>query len=248
MKIHNHYYKLPLVAAATWFVTILVLLIVWLSTGRPHYDTQEGNVAFISDVGAGRMKPLFVLGAIITSLCFIATLVSERLLQHSNRLLPAQRKAEARLSYCAIGGSILGGLGLILLSGFDTMRYTTLHRIFLFVFMLGIVLSGIFTVVEYRLLSRSYDSYHKMRKSYVTKGIICAVLVALAVLFTTFLSLGRRVPAGYDAAGVLEWVIAFGFTLYLLTFWYDLRQAADKEDEHEQLKRIKALNNELSQI
>jgi hypothetical protein len=28
----------------------------------------------------------------------------------------------------------------------------------------------------------------------------------------------------YNAA-ILEWFIAFGFTFYLLTFWYDLRQA-----------------------
>ncbi|KAG8801599.1 hypothetical protein FRC17_006605 [Serendipita sp. 399] len=243
MKVHNHYYKLPLVAAITWFLTLLILLIFWLSTGRPHYASQEGNIAFISDVGADILKPLFVLGATITSLCFIGTLVSERLLQHSNRLLPAQRKSEIRLSYSAIGGSVLGGLGLILLSGFDTMRYTTLHRVFLFVFMLGIVLSGIFTVIEYRFLSKSYDSYHKIRRSYIAKGIICVVLVALAILFTTFLSMGRSVRAGMDVASVLEWVIGFGFTLYLLTFWYDLRQAAEKNDEHDQLKRMKELQN-----
>jgi hypothetical protein len=27
------------------------------------------------------------------------------------------------------------------------------------------------------------------------------------------------------SAAVLEWTIAFGFTFYLLTFWYDLRMA-----------------------
>jgi hypothetical protein len=35
---------------------------------------------------------------------------------------------------------------------------------------------------------------------------------------------------------ILEWAIGFGFNLYLLTFWYDLRLAAPKDDIHEELK------------
>lgn len=79
------------------------------------------------------------------------TLASERLLAHKQRLLPAQRKSEEVLSYCAIGSAILGGIGLILLSIFDTLRYQMLHRVFLFIFMLGVTLSAIFTIVEVRL-------------------------------------------------------------------------------------------------
>jgi len=39
------------------------------------------------------------------------------------------------------------------------------------------------------------------------------------------------------AGAVIEWVIGFLFNFYLLTFWYDLRQAAPRHDEHEELKR-----------
>lgn len=28
-----------------------------------------------------------------------------------------------------------------------------------------------------------------------------------------------------DVAAVIEWTIAFGYTLYLLTFWWDLHQS-----------------------
>lgn len=38
--------------------------------------------------------------------------------------------------------------------------------------------------------------------------------------------------------GVLEWFIAFGFTFYLMTFWYDLRQAvgAKRGLQHRQVQ------------
>ncbi|KIM27098.1 hypothetical protein M408DRAFT_330228 [Serendipita vermifera MAFF 305830] len=233
VEIHNHYSVLPVIAAVTWFVTLLVLLITWLATGRPHYASQEGSIAFISDVGADFLKPLFVIGAGITSAFFILTLVAERSLSHQRRLLPAQRRSERILSYSAIGGATLGGLGLFLLSICDTMRFVTLHRVFLFVFMLGVALSAIFTVIEFRLLSHSYKDYTILRRSYVAKGSIAALLVALAIVFSVMLS--RRNLAGLDAAGVIEWVIGFGFNLYLLTFWYDLRLAAPRNEIHKEL-------------
>ena len=94
------------------------------------------------------MKPFFVVGACITAVSFVATLASERLLQHAQRLLPTQRRSETILSCCSIAGALLGGAGLILLSIFDTKRYTKLHRFFLLIFMVGVILSAIFTVVE----------------------------------------------------------------------------------------------------
>ena len=64
------------------------------------------------------------------------------------RLIPNMRRRERVFSSLAILGSFFGGAGLILLSGFDTKRYTTLHRLFLLIFILGVGLSAIFTVIE----------------------------------------------------------------------------------------------------
>lgn len=186
------------------------------------------------------MKPLFVIGAIITAIAFVLTLVAERLLQHSFRLLPTQRRAEAILSYCAIGGAVLGGAGLVLLSGFDTLRYPSLHRLFLLIFMVGIMLSAIFSIVEFHLLSRSYKSYTLLRRQYMTKGAVALVLLILAFAFGALLFQdGERTG---DIAGILEWVIGFGVNLYFLTFWYDLRQAAPRDEE------IGALANGVVQL
>ncbi len=58
------------------------------------------------------------------------------------------RRRERVFSCLAILGSFIGGCGLILLSIFDTKRHPTLHRVFLLVFIVGVALSAIFTVVE----------------------------------------------------------------------------------------------------
>jgi hypothetical protein len=54
------------------------------------------------------------------------------------------------MSSLAIFSSVVGGIGLVLLSIFDTKRFTSLHRGFLLVFMLGVVFSALFTVAEVR--------------------------------------------------------------------------------------------------
>ena len=64
------------------------------------------------------------------------------------RLLPNMRRREKVMSVLAIIGAMIGSLGLVLLAVYDTVRYETTHRIFLLVFMMGVALSAIFTVIE----------------------------------------------------------------------------------------------------
>jgi len=52
------------------------------------------------------------------------------------------------LGILAMAGSFIGGLGLLLLSIFDTKRYSSAHRAFLLVFIIGVALSAIFTILE----------------------------------------------------------------------------------------------------
>ena len=66
------------------------------------------------------------------------------------RLPPNMRMREKVFSALAIFSSVVSGVGLILLSVFDTKRYPTLHRAFLLVFMLGVWFTAIFAVAEVR--------------------------------------------------------------------------------------------------
>ena len=65
-----------------------------------------------------------------------------------NSLVAEMRRRERVLSILAIIGSFIGGCGLILLSVFDTKRHPSLHRVFLLIFILGVGLSAIFSVME----------------------------------------------------------------------------------------------------
>lgn len=60
------------------------------------------------------------------------------------------RTREKVFSVLAILSSMVGGAALVLLSVFDTKRYTTLHRVFLLFFMLGVWFAAVFSVVEVR--------------------------------------------------------------------------------------------------
>ncbi|KAL4066871.1 Frag1/DRAM/Sfk1 [Scleroderma yunnanense] len=221
---HRYFIVLPVFTAFIWFGGLLAMLLTWLISGRPKYVSQEGSVAYISDVGASFVKPLFVVICCITGVGFLLCLILERLLRHKGRLVPEMRKREHVLGILAIVGASIAMWGLILLSGFDTKRYTALHRLFLLVFMLGVALSAIFTVVEYRWVAQDYPDIHQLRCAYIAKAIVAGSLILLAIVFAITLYYAPNV------GGVIEWAIAFGFTLYLLTFWYDLRMAKKTQE------------------
>ena len=89
------------------------------------------------------------------------------------RLVPAMRKRERAFAALAILGSFIGGVGLICLSVFDTIRYTSLHRIFLLVFIVGVSISAIFSVCEVRsVASTTVHNQTLMQHSLVTRHSI----------------------------------------------------------------------------
>lgn len=65
------------------------MLIVWLAQGRPRYPTMTDSIAYISDIGAEVLKPLFITGCSITAACFVMSLVVERWLRYRGRYVVA---------------------------------------------------------------------------------------------------------------------------------------------------------------
>ncbi|KAM5531010.1 hypothetical protein V8D89_015337 [Ganoderma adspersum] len=196
------------------------------------------SIAYISDIGAEVLKPLFITGCSITAACFVMSLVVERWLRYRGRLVPTMRRRERILSTLAILGSIIGGAGLILLSIFDTKRHHSLHRTFLLVFIVGVALSAIFTIAEFHFISRDYEEIRTLKCAYIVKGVIVAVLVLLAIAFAVTLY-----TAG-NAGAVLEWIIAFGFTFYLVTFIWDMRMAKGVQAGELRRERLLAVREE----
>ena len=97
--------------------------------------TEGQYIAYISDVGAEGLKPLFITGCCITSVALNGAFVAERYLRHKGKLARNVSLSEKVLVGLSIAFAGIGAAGLILLSIFDTLRHTKVHRLFLLLFM-----------------------------------------------------------------------------------------------------------------
>ena len=214
---------------------LLAMLIVWLTEGSPHYASMAVNqrIAYISDIGAQGLKPLFIAGCIVTTIFLDLSFASERWLRHTGRLARNLGMAEKVLSGLSIVFAVGGTAGLILLSVFDTLHHPKLHDGFLLLFIAGYVISAIFICAEYQRLGIHFREHFILRFSFWLKLIFIIVEVCLAVVFavTTF---NKR----QNVAGVFEWVIALVFTFYVLTFFVDLLPAARSKQEHANVEKM----------
>lgn len=230
MRLHGFpLWILPIISAVVWFGMLWAMLIYWLVNDRPTYPSMESSfLAYISDIGAYTLKPLFIAGAAVTATFFWLSLLAMRL----NQSLP--RWPERIFDVLALLTSLMGAVSLVLLAVFDTYRYSSRHRLFLFLFMLGVALSALFTTLEYRRLGRTFTNHPVLKYSYVGKAIILVAEVGLSIAF------GVCLYKKYSKTGaILEWVIAFIFTLYVLTFVADLIPRARTKHELRQDMREK---------
>ncbi|KAI9923637.1 hypothetical protein MW887_008457 [Aspergillus wentii] len=181
---------------------------------------EEGQtIAYISDVGAQHLKPLFIGGCVVTVVFLDLAFLAERWLRHAGQLVPNKGLFDKTCAILSIFFSIAGALGLILLSIFDTLRHSNLHTGFLALFIAGYVISAIFICAEYLRLGLFYRSQHKILfASFVIKMCFVVIEVALAIAFGVC---GKHQDKR-NAAAVLEWAIAFVFTFYVLSFIVDL--------------------------
>jgi FtsH-binding integral membrane protein len=149
------YWVFPIVAGVVWLGTLLGLLLYWsVETDGMKYSSMspDQHIAYISDVGADRLKPLFVTGCVLTTILLDISFGADRYLRHKGRLVPNASTTEKVLSGLTIFFAVIGTVGLILLSIFDTAREPKLHDVFLLFFIAGYVFSAIFICWEYQRL------------------------------------------------------------------------------------------------
>jgi len=220
------YWVFPVISACMWLGMLLGMLIHWIlkpSNGdgqHYHYPSESANqhIAYISDVGAFELKPLFIAGACITTIFLDLAFLSESWLRHRGRLARNTSAIEKWLSALSIVFAIAGTAGLILLSIFDDYHYDHLHDGFLLLFIAGYVISAIFICAEYQRLGVHYRQHRVLRASFWIKLAFILLELCLAIAFAaTFSSTDHQ-----DVAAILEWTIAFIFTGYILSFLVDL--------------------------
>jgi len=217
------YWVFPIISGVVWLATLMGLLIYWnVDTGRVHYSSMtEGQViAYISDIGADYLKPLFITGCVITTIFLDLSFGSDRWLRHKGRLVPNTTTGEKILSGLTILFALVGTAGLILLSIFDTVRHHNLHDVFLLLFIGGYCLSAIFICWEYQRLGIRYREHRVLRISFWIKLVFVVVEIILAIAFAVCTFKGNT-----NAGAVLEWAIAFIFSFYVFSFYVDLYPA-----------------------
>ncbi|KAJ4302197.1 hypothetical protein N0V88_002333 [Collariella sp. IMI 366227] len=218
------YWVTPILAGVVWLATLLALLLYWIiGADKVHYSSmaEAQNIAYISDVGASHLKPLFVTGCCVTTVLFDLSFGMDRWLRHKGRLAPNTSTKEKVLSGLTIVFAVIGTVGLILLSVFDTARYPRHHNVFLLFFIVGYVLSAVFICWEYHRLGKHYREHRILRLSFYIKLVFVIVEIMLAIAFVSC-----TFTRNYNPGAVLEWIIAFIFSAYVFSFYVDLYPAA----------------------
>jgi len=213
------YWVFPVISGLAWLGMILGLLIHWNVDGRPHYPSMDASqhIAYISDVGAQSLKPLFIAGACVTTIFLDLSFLSERWLRHRGRLAKNTTTLEKVLSGLSLIFAAIGTAGLILLSIFDTLHHPRLHDIFLLLFIAGYVISAIFICGEYQRLGIHFRQHRVLRVSFWIKLSFILIEICLAIAFGV-----TNFKGEYNAAAVLEWAVSFIFTFYVISFFIDL--------------------------
>ncbi|KAJ5748081.1 uncharacterized protein N7511_009777 [Penicillium nucicola] len=217
------FWLFPLVSACMWVAMLIAMLVTWVVVGKPHYASMDDgqNIAYISDVGAQGLKPLFVAGSVVTVVFLDLGIISERWLRHAGQLVPNKGKLDKACAIASIFFAIAGAAGLILLSCFDTLRHPKLHDGFIALFIAGYVISAILICVEYLRIGIFYRHQHRvLLVSFWVKIAFIIVEVGLAIGFGVCKA--SNSVAKKDPGAILEWAIAFVFTGYVLSFLIDL--------------------------
>nr|ODN93252.1 hypothetical protein L203_00523 [Cryptococcus depauperatus CBS 7841] len=227
------YILLPLVAAFTWLGGILALLGLWIHAGKPRYKGDEASVVFISDVGAAHHTLFIVICSVVASF-YTLSLLAERWLRHVKRLPINLRRRERVFSILTIFWGIIGSVGLVLLSVYDTFHHGRFHWSMTVVFVVSVAISAIFQSCEIWSLHKGHPDKKSLKRNSIFKLIVVIAAIAGAVAFAATYSICRgdsTSTRGHSAstcnritsvAAALEWTVAFLLTFYFLTLAADL--------------------------
>ncbi|KAJ5455725.1 uncharacterized protein N7458_003989 [Penicillium daleae] len=187
----------------------------WIVAGQPKYDRMEPGqtIPFISDIGAQELKPLFVIGCIVTML-FLNLAFYQSIQSKGN--------SNYFCIYFSASSTFAGSLGLIMLSVFDNINHKFVHDAFVTIFMMGYLIGATVICIDYFYLTGS-SKLQKQGQMFKTSFLIKLSFIITEIAFIlAFRCTDKTQPRFLNGATNLCVVIAFTFTGYILSFVVDL--------------------------
>ncbi|KAF2090499.1 hypothetical protein K490DRAFT_33778 [Saccharata proteae CBS 121410] len=238
------YWIIPIFSGCVWLAMLLGMLLVWVTNGKPHYSWMSANqrIAYISDIGASDIQPLFIAMGAVTVVTFDLVFITERWLRHRGRLAENTSWWQKGYSIVAIIFAIIGAVGLICLTIFNDRDYHRAHDACLVVFIGGYIVSAIAICAEYQRLGIHHRQHRILRISFWVKLTFIFVELALAIAFGV---LSDREE--YNRAAILEWVIALIYTFYVWSFFIDFIPAFRTKHHQSRETEVEMAEDESSQ-
>lgn len=224
-----HHWWLPILSAVIWWGMLIALLSCWAAEGHPHYAWMRHDdqyILYISDIAAGKLQPVFISCSAAQGVLFILSLAAEMYLRNNGRLRPNHRKYGQVCLGCAIGFAVVGQLGILFVSIFNTREFHDAHISLLVIFIVFVGISALFSVAEYAALDRDYTHKRHMIVGLWLKVGWFIVEFIIAVAFVSSQHSHVNTPA------VLEWTVSFVYPFYQLIMAWDLWPAYNKKKGH----------------
>ena len=202
---------MSIVSGVVWVATVATLFLRWGLDGFDRYDSDDGDIVYISNVGA-KHKDGFILGTVTTGVPFFLTSLFTKLYY----AVIYRRRLERILSSLFLLSVFISSVSLILLSIFDSVNHKNAHYTFVGLFIGFILLSAIFLII-YRFNRNELN---------ITLSIRCLLVGMFIVLIISFIVLGRigqrdNRSSLKSVAAVIEWSLAILFAVYLFLFAFD---------------------------
>lgn len=232
MATYQHYWIMPLVAAACWWAMLIAYLAIWAAQGKPIYEFMNEtdlNMIFLSDIAAsGNIQPIFISLAGAQGLLFVLSLCVEMYLRDTRQLRPgAENRKHVRNSMiAAIICGIIGQLGILFVSIFNTRVFHHVHESMLVIFIVFVAISSLSSVAEYASLDKDYKLKRHVIVSLVARVIWFAVELGFAIAFGCLRNINKSRQAD------MEWCLCFVYPLYMFIMAWDLWPAYNKSKGH----------------
>ena len=200
-----------IVSGLIWIATISVLFLRWGLDDFIRYDSDDGDIVYISNVGAVH-KWGFILGTSTTGVPFFLTSLFTKLYYD----LRNKRRSKRILSTLFVLSVFISAVSLILLSILDSVNHKNAHYTFVGLFIAFMLISAILLII-YR--------YNRNEVNWVLllRSLLIGMFIVLIITFIVLGRIGQRDNRSNlkSVAAAIEWSLAILFVIYLFLFAFD---------------------------